>query len=135
MKSIFLSLFAVLCFAFSSQAQTEINPDVQWKFVRTNDVQLLTGQLQTFEFPAYKNLDYIVNLEIKSDTVDLELYLYDMQSQLLTELSAKKTSAGQLEFSVKYNATYQVAVRVKSLNEGEVKPVDVLMSLLKRPKI
>lgn len=137
MKKAFLALCLTLSLALcdKAQGQVEVNPNVQWQFVRTNEVQLITGQLQTFEFPAYKNLDYIVNLEIKSDTVDVELYIYDMQMQPISELRIDNTRTAQMNFLVDANATYLVAVRVKGKNGQEIKQVESLMSLLKRPRI
>ena len=135
MRKVFLSTLAVLLFSALSfaQGQIDVNPNVQWRFVRSNDVKLVTGNLQTFEFPAYRNHNYIVNLEMRSDTVDVEIYVYDMQSKLISEKKVKASQTAQLEFGVFNNATYQVAVRVKSPS-GELKEVNTLMSLLKRPK-
>jgi hypothetical protein len=137
MKRYILLICTLAIFAISVEAQvkTEVNPDVQWKFVRSNNVQLVTGQLQTFEFPAYNNLDYIVNIEILNDTLDVELFIYDVQSQLLAELSSSNATTGQLQFTVQDNAIYQIALRVKPSNGMQLKQVDILMSLLKRPKI
>ena len=137
MKKALLALCLCLGFALSSQAQvkTEINPAVQWKFVRSNEIRLESGQLQTFEFPAYKNLDYLVNLEIQGEKVDVELFIYDMQSELIGELQASNAQSAQLPFNVLANATYQVAVRFKNKEGKEIKQVECLMSLLKRPKI
>lgn len=135
MKKVILSILAVLFLSNLALAQDpDINPNVQWRFVRSNEINLVTNQLQTFEFPAYRNFHYIVNLEMHTDTVDAEIFIYDMQSKLIASKTFKATSSAQLEFGVFNNATYQVAVRLKYA-DGTIKPVNTLMSLLKRAKI
>ena len=138
MRKILFTL-SVLFISMLSFSQTEkgldVNPNVQWRFVRTHDISLLSGQLQTYEFPANRKFDYIVNLEMKQDSVDVELYIYDMQSKLIAKHSAKNTHTTQFEFGVFHNATYQVMVRVRKHNSDELIEVKSLMSLLQRAKI
>ena len=135
MKTFLLSLVALFCFAIPMNAQNndEVNPNSNWKFVRTNDVNLVTSQLQTFEFPAYRNFEYILNLEAGTDSLDFEFFIYDMQSQLISSHTANAAVGTQFQFAVKHNATYQIAVRVTS-PDGTIREVKTLMSLLKRPK-
>ncbi|MDB4107367.1 hypothetical protein N9595_02765 [Bacteroidia bacterium] len=121
MKYIF-SFIIVMIMASSVDAQiVEVNPNVNWKFVRSQKLQLQSESVYQYEFPAEKGFDYIFNLFY--DMRDLITYInvYDMQMKPIASIKdslAYKTS--KLEFRVSQSGTYLVMLGYKNKIPKEV---------------
>ena len=69
---LFLILFfGLMCCVQSLNAQVlDINPNVQWKYVRSQQLELKNKSTYQYEFPAEKGYDYIFSLNINESGIE-----------------------------------------------------------------
>lgn len=123
--------------AFSSWAQVkDINPNVQWKFVRSDSLPILEGATYQFKVPAQRDFDYILTFTHGESNDSIHMEVYNMQGALVaTYMSDGLDGTSDLHFNVDHNATYEVKVRIGSVTTEDPKKYHTLLSLLKREKV
>lgn len=117
-------------------AQVEVNPAIQWRFVRSQTIQLGNGELYAFEIPAEPDYDYILNLTHDTDSMYVTMGVYDLQEQPLKRISNERsTTAADLLFDVPAAATYRVVLGVVDPLSSKGKRNELALSLIRRQKI
>ncbi len=118
---------------YSANAQVlEVNPNIKWDYVRSQEIQLQSGRTYQFEFPAEKGYDYIFNLDHENDRAFASMSVLDIQYQPLTSLSDSTNSRSMdLPFRVQDNATYVVIVVLSSSEQDALLPSTI--TLIRRP--
>ena len=129
-------LFAILGFAIASSGQVEINPNLKWKFVISQDLDLASGNFIEYEFPAEKNHDYIFNITHNQDSLHAVLLVFDLQDKPIRKMILDNNQLSiDLPFDVPASGTYKV---VLGLTDPKGKTGDLIPStftLIKRPKV
>ncbi|MFT4522168.1 MAG: hypothetical protein ACI8ZN_001108 [Bacteroidia bacterium] len=134
---ILVPIFLIICASFDAQAQVkEINPNVQWRFVRSQQLDLVSGSFYSFEFPAESGYDYVFNLAHNQNGVFATISIFDMQDKPIQN-SILDNNAGtmDLNFDVPASGTYKVLVGIRktSAKEGEIYPSH--FTLVRRLKV
>jgi len=129
-------LFAIFGFAIASSGQVEINPNLKWKFVISQDLDLASGNFIEYEFPAEKNHDYIFNITHNQDSLHAVLLVFDLQDKPVRKMILDNNQLSiDLPFDVPTSGTYKV---VLGLTDPTGKKGDLIPStftLIKRPKV
>jgi len=136
MKKIF-TLLAILGFLGSAQAQVkEINPSIQWRFVRSQDLILSSGELYTFEFPAEDGFDYMFNVNHERDSMMVSIGVYDMQDRPVEVSKSRMTKiSADMVFDVNTGATYKVVIGIVDPAGKKGDKVDLSLNLIRREKV
>lgn len=112
-------LLVVLITSESVRAQVvEINPAVQWKYVRSQVVELQNKNVYQYEFPAEKGFDYIFNLTISESNIETFVKIYDLQ---MKPIAGDDARTEQLSFRVPASGTYIVTLGYQGPEEGNGK--------------
>ena len=112
-------LLVVLITSESVRAQVvEINPAVQWKYVRSQVVELQNKNVYQYEFPAEKGFDYIFNLMISESNIETFVKIYDLQ---MKPIAGDDARTEQLNFRVPASGTYIVTLGYQGPEEGNGK--------------
>ena len=129
-------LFAIFGFAIASSGQVEINSNLKWKFVISQDLDLASGNFIEYEFPAEKNHDYIFNITHNQDSLHAVLLVFDLQDKPIRKMILDNNQLSiDLPFDVPVSGTYKV---VLGLTDPKGKKGDLIPStftLIKRPKV
>jgi len=129
--------FCVFGLAISVYGQTkEINPSVQWKIVRIQDLQLGSGELYAFDIPVEKGYDYLCNLTHNKDSLYANISIYDLQNQPIKVFDSGVTqNEVNMNFKVSSSATHKLVI-------GVIDPIgrkgdfqSVKFALIRRPQI
>ncbi|MFT6112432.1 MAG: hypothetical protein ACJA19_001062 [Bacteroidia bacterium] len=117
-------LLAVLITSESVRAQVvEINPAVQWKYVRSQVVELQNKSVYQYEFPAEKGFDYIFNVTISESNIETFVRIYDLQ---MKPIAGDDATTEQLNFRVPASGTYIVTLGYQGPEGGNGKtPIDI----------
>jgi hypothetical protein len=101
-------LLVVLFTSDSVIAQVvEINPAVQWKYVRSQVVELQDKNVYQYEFPAETGFDYIFNVSISESNIETFVRVYNLQ---MKPIAGDDTRTDQLNFRVPASGTYIVTL-------------------------
>ena len=122
---LFLILFfGLMCCVQSLNAQVlDINPNVQWKYVRSQQLELKNKSTYQYEFPAEKGYDYIFSLNINESGIETYVSVYDIQMKPIAG-EGDQSKTNQLQFRVPSNGTYMVALAYKGPDDNESTPID-----------
>lgn len=128
-----LLVLFICVFALHAEAQTvEVNPNIQWRYVRTQEITLQSGRLYQFEFPAEKGYDYVVNLTHGLPDAFSSLSVTDIQyGPVRNRIDSTNSETMDLNFRVSDNGTYVLTV-VLSNHELDAKLASVI-SIVRRP--
>lgn len=136
----FLLLTLILAgvgFEVELQAQTkEINPNVQWRVVRIQDMQLASGEIYEFSLPMEKGYDYMCNLSHNKDSLYANISVFDLQDQPIKVFSSGVTSYEvTMNFTVTNSATHKLVLGLidPAGNKGELQSIK--FALIRRPQI
>mgnify|MGYP000897790552 FL=1 len=132
MKKIVMFML-VLGFYSTAKAQiVEVNPSVNWKYVRSQKLELQDESVYQYEFPAEKGFDYIFNLFYSEENIITFIHVYDMQMKPIATLedeNARKTT--KLSFSVPASGTYIVVVGYKDKTKASP-TANIELTLIRR---
>ena len=122
---LFLILFfGLMCCVQSLNAQVlDINPNVQWKYVRSQQLELKNKSTYQYEFPAEKGYDYIFSLNINESGIETYVSVYDIQMKPIAG-EGEQSKTNQLQFRVPSNGTYMVTLAYKGPEDNESTPID-----------
>jgi hypothetical protein len=126
MKKVFkYSFLLLMLFAADSViAQVvDINPAVQWKYVRSQVVELQDKNVYQYEFPAEKGFDYIFNIIISESNIETFVRVYDLQ---MKPIAGDDATTEQLNFRVPGSGTYIVTLGYQGPEGDNGKtPIDI----------
>jgi hypothetical protein len=122
---LFLILFfGFMCCVQSLNAQVlDINPNVQWKYVRSQQLELKNKSTYQYEFPAEKGYDYIFSLNINESGIETYVSVYDIQMKPIAG-EGDQSKTNQLQFRVPSSGTYMVTLAYKGPDDNESTPID-----------
>ena len=122
---LFLILFfGLMCCVQSLNAQVlDINPNVQWKYVRSQQLELKNKSTYKYEFPAEKGYDYIFSLNINESGIETFVSVYDIQMKPIAG-EGDQSKTNQLQFRVPSSGTYMVSLAYKGPDDNESTPID-----------
>lgn len=131
MRNLLLFIFTISTLSVFSQ-RLEVNPNVQWKFVKSQEINFQSGRTYQFEFPAEKGYDYIFNLTHNLPSAFTSISVFDMQYGPVAGIAdSSNLETMDLHFRVKQNGTYIVVLGLKEGETDVVIPSKV--SLVRRP--
>lgn len=137
MQANFLSFFIALLlfFPFGLKAQIkEINPNVQWTYVKNQKLTAQDGQLYQFEFPIEKGYDYVVNLNHGLKGAQINLRILDLQMKPVVEnYTERSDDSFMYEFDVPHNHTYMIYYLI-SRTDNSAEPIDLELNIVRRLK-
>ena len=122
---LFLILFfGLMCCVQSLNAQVlDINPNVQWKYARSQQLELKNKSTYQYEFPAEKGYDYIFSLNINESGIETFVSVYDIQMKPIAG-EGDQSKTNQLQFRVPSSGTYMVSLAYKGPDDNESTPID-----------
>lgn len=122
---LFLILFfGLMCCVQSLNAQVlDINPNVQWKYVRSQQLELKNKSTYQYEFPAEKGYDYIFSVIINESGIETYVSVYDIQMKPIAG-EGEQSKTNQLQFRVPSSGTYMVTLAYKGPDDNESTPID-----------
>lgn len=132
-----LLLFVVLLFSFASYAQVkEINPSIQWRFVKSQDLPLKDGKWYNYEFAAEKGFDYLFTMTHNGKAAKASIQVFDLQFQKISEFKTDSSDVtAVLMFDVPQSGVYQVFFGVNLKDIADETEVPVLFTLVRREKV
>ena len=108
----------------------DINPNVQWKYVRSQQLELKNKSTYQYEFPAEKGYDYIFSVTINESGIETYVKVFDIQMKPIAG-EGIKSKTNQLQFRVPANGTYIVTLAYRGPDYNESTPID--FTLIRRP--
>ena len=108
----------------------DINPNVQWKYVRSQQLELKNKSTYQYEFPAEKGYDYIFSVTINESGIETYVKVFDIQMKPIAG-EGIKSKTNQLQFRVPANWTYIVTLAYRGPDYNESTPID--FTLIRRP--
>lgn len=135
MKKILFVLFVFISIASFGQVK-EINPSIQWRFVKSQELELKDGNWYQYEFVAEKGFDYLFTMSGQSENSKASIQVFDLQHTKIADI--KSDSVGNqaaLLFDVPLSGTYLVYFGVNEKETPDQSPVKVLFTLVRREKV
>ena len=108
----------------------DINPNVQWKYVRSQQLELKNKSTYQYEFPAEKGYDYIFSVTINESGIETYVKVFDIQMKPIAG-EGIKSKTNHLQFRVPANGTYIVTLAYRGPDYNESTPID--FTLIRRP--
>jgi hypothetical protein len=108
----------------------DINPNVQWKYIRSQQLELKNKSTYQYEFPAEKGYDYIFSVTINESGIETYVKVFDIQMKPIAG-EGIKSKTNQLQFRVPANGTYIVILAYRGPDYNESTPID--FTLIRRP--
>ncbi len=133
MKQYFLFLI-LASVGFSAKAQVvDVNPLAEWKFIRSQELELQDRSIYQFEFPADKAYDYLINLMTKEANIETFIAVTDLQNKPIDGSSLNQRTE-QLKFKVPSSGTYRMSIIYKGPPTDDGK-TPITVTLIRRPTI
>jgi len=134
MKKIIVFL-TLLCSTMFVDAQVlDINPNVNWKYVRSQNLELQNGSVYKYEFPAEKGYDYVFTMNYEISKIISYITVVDMQNKPVASVEEPNSLYKvDLSFSVPESSTYKVIIGYKSLVPEENLNKQIELTLIRRP--
>jgi hypothetical protein len=131
MRSVIISLLVLFSLASSAQ-RVEVNPNIKWSFVRSQELDMQSGRTYQFEFPGEKGYDYLANVQHENSSLMVSIGVFDIQYAPIRQ-KTDSTSHMNTDFNFKLtdNGTYIMVVTVVSKELEAVLPATI--SVVRRP--
>lgn len=130
-------LFFILALFMTASAfgqRTEINPNVKWKYVRSQKLELQNESVYQYEFPAEKGHDYVFSMFYEKSQIISYINVVDLQGKPIASKEEERSQTDvRLDFSVPESGTYMVVIGYKSKFPGQNLKKDIELTLIKRP--
>lgn len=134
MKNI-LIVFAILMGNAANAQVKQINPLIQWRYIKSQDLNLQDGRWYQYEFPAERGFDYLFNMNHKSIGAKASIQVFDLQNQKIAEFKSDSSDINaELYFDVIVSGTYKVFFGVNLKDVPDETDVPVLFTLIRREK-
>ncbi|MCB0734770.1 MAG: hypothetical protein H6608_03670 [Flavobacteriales bacterium] len=136
-RKLFLLMFLSMGLsAFAQKKEVNPNIDAEWRFIRSQQMELLSGSFYSYEFPAEKGYDYIFNLDHKQQGLYAVISVYDLQERLVQQTTQPVSNeSADLNFDVEVSGTYKVIVGLTDPNGKKGDKLPGQFSLIRRIKI
>ena len=133
---LFIVVFMLLGLQTVSQAQViQINPNIEWKFIRSQELTLQNNSVYHYEFPGEKGYDYIFTMVYNEKNFISFFKVLDLQNKPIAEkVDSLSKDNTQLQFRVPQNGTYNVVLGYSS-NPEELPMLFTKFSLIRRPRV
>ena len=129
-RSIVLFFWLLGCLDILNAQVIDINPNVQWKYVRSQQLELKNKSTYQYEFPAEKGYDYIFSVTINESGIETYVKVFDIQMKPIAG-EGIQSKTNQLQFRVPANGTYIVTLAYKGPDYNKSTPID--FTLIRRP--
>ncbi len=130
---IFVALVLFLPLGVNAQIK-EINPNVQWTYVKNQKLAALDGQLYQFEFPIEKGYDYVINLNHGLKGAKIDLRILDLQMKPVVEYHTESSDDSFMyEFDVTNNQTYIIYYLVSKREQSD-ETIPLELNIVRRLK-
>lgn len=127
----------ILCIAFAVQSTAqvvEVNPNIGWKYIRSQKLDLEPESVYQYEFPADKANDYIFNLFYSKKNMITYIKVLDMQMKPIASITDPKAiNTTRLEFRVPASGTYMVMLGYQSKDKTDASAAEIEAILITRP--
>lgn len=134
MKKHLLIVLALLITAIAYGQRTEINPNVKWKYVRSQQLELQNESVYQYEFPANKGYDYILSMFYDKSQIITSATIVDLQGKpIASKLEERSQTDLKLDFSVPQSGTYMMIIGYKSKFPEQNLNKEISLSLIERP--
>jgi hypothetical protein len=134
MKYLIGFVFCVAMAMRSSAQVVEVNPNVKWKYVRSQKLDLQSESVYQYEFPADKANDYIFNLFYDKENIVTHIKVLDMQMKPVASISDPKAlKTTKLEFNVPASGMYIVVLGYQSKDKSDESTTEIEAILITRP--
>ncbi len=136
MKRFLGMIIALSAVVFSYAQVTEINPNIDWKYVKSQDLDLKKGSSYQYEFAAEKGYDYVFSMSFSEVDLITSLRVLDLQKKPIAEkVDSSSSATSSMTFRVPDNATYVVVLGYDSKNEGQDEELTTQFTLIRRPRV
>ena len=133
MKKLVVFAFLTLFFIEAKSQVVEINPNVKWTYVRSQEVDLQNESVYKYEFPAEKGYDYIFNMFFKEVNFLSFIKVYDFQMKpIASEVDSSSSDETHLAFRVKKSGTYHVVFGYNEKDQ-DIPKLNTQFTLIRRP--
>ncbi|NNJ55398.1 MAG: hypothetical protein HKP14_04680 [Bacteroidia bacterium] len=133
MKKIFLIAFILLQFIDSEAQVVEVNPNIKWSYVRSQELDLQNEGVYKYEFPAERGYDYIFNLFYSEIDFISYIKVYDIQMKPIhSEVDSSSRVETHLGFRVQKSGTYYVVFGFQQKDQ-EIPKLSTQFTLVRRP--
>ncbi|MFY0644726.1 MAG: hypothetical protein JXR19_09705 [Bacteroidia bacterium] len=131
MRQLLFSMLIALS-AISSAQIIDVNPNIKWEYVRSQEITLNSGRTYQFEFPGENGYDYKFNLTHENVYAYASLSVFDLQYQPVSGIvDSSNNETMDLSFRVSDDGTYIVMV---VLSDGQVDAkLPTTITLIRRP--
>jgi hypothetical protein len=134
MKYLIGFVFCVAIAMQSSAQVVEVNPNIKWKYIRSQKLELQSGSVYQYEFPADKANDYIFNLFYDKANIITYIKVLDMQMKPVASISDPKAlKTTKLEFNVPASGMYMVMLGYQSKDMSDESTTEIEAILITRP--
>ena len=108
MRQLFILMLISLSMLSNAQI-VEVNPNIKWEYVRTQELSLNSGRTYKFEFPAEDGYDYIFNLTHENKFAYASMSVYNLQYEPVSAIvDSSNTETMDLSFRVSDDGTFIV---------------------------
>jgi hypothetical protein len=130
-------LFAAFLSLNTVQAQViEVNPNIDWKYIRSQDLDLKKSSVYQYEFPAEIGYDYVFNMYFKEVDLITTMKVYDLQMKPISSKTDSSSSQNtSLSFRVPASGTYYIVLSYNGKREDEHAELTTKFTLIRRPRI
>lgn len=133
MRFVFVVLLGFLLIRDVSAQIVEVNPNVNWKYIRSQNLELQSESVYQYEFPAEKGFDYKFNLFFEKKNIGTYINVYDIQMKpIATILDSNANNTTKLEFRVPESGTYIVTLGYNNKREEDIPKADIELILIRR---
>jgi len=135
MRTVLLVLFALGISKLSLAQVIQINPNIEWMFIRSQDLTLQNNSVYQYEFPAEKGYDYIFTMVYEEQDFVSFFKVYDLQNKpIAVRVDSTSKDNTQLQFRVPQSGTYSIVLGYTGKSE-EIPTLFTKFSLIRRPRI
>ncbi|MEY2924286.1 MAG: hypothetical protein RLZZ337_834 [Bacteroidota bacterium] len=135
MRIFILALVAFLSISASQAQVIQINPNIEWKFIRSQDLTLQNNSVYQYEFPGEKGYDYIFTMVYDEKDFVSFLKVFDLQNKpIAAQVDSFSKDNTQLQFRVPQNGTYSIVLGYSGSPE-KMATLFTKFSLIRRPRV
>jgi hypothetical protein len=129
-------IIALFLLGLGANAQNkQINPNIEWRYIKSQEMTLKDGRWYQYEFPAEKGFDYLFNMNHNTKAAKASIQVFDLQNQKIAEFKTDTSDINaELYFEVSDNGTYKVFFGVNLKDVPDETDVPVVFTLIRREK-
>jgi hypothetical protein len=135
-KKYFIATVICIAFGLSAGAQVvEINPSINWTYVRSQKMDLQGDNVYQYEFPAKTGNDYIFTIRPGKTGLYTWMKIFDIQMKPIAQLEKNNAPESTvLEFRVPASGTYFMAFGYSDRSlPASTEPIQFDLNMITRP--